>query len=499
MPPVFYCPVLTVVACDAGRIEVAVFARRRGKLDVRFSARELHSEKPMDWAGAVEKALSAWRPSLPRRAGVVLVLPASVTLAKSLHIPRARGRKRAAMLRNEAEQLLPLPLADLEWDTALLGGKTTEHHVLVAARTQVVEPLARAVTRAGFFLQASMPASLAVLAAARMMRDSDPDGVLGVSLDEGGASLAWQAGARAAIRGVSMSGLLGTDARSTARQRLAVEIKRTRLAWQRQGGVPVRGTLFVEDSNLRDTLQEYFGRDGGLKVECFPVDRCAEAGADRLPRERATVLLGAAANQLLPRGFPIDLTPRSLRRARAFAQSRRWLAAAALLGIITCVIPAARLYLLGIQVEEEIRQREVALAPVRASGIRRQRDLGRLEQMQAELAQWRSLERQRTVWLELFADLEARVGRADGIWLESVEVAEEASGKPRLKLRGRIGVEADRDDSVSAALLKLETLRAELRQSSFVAAVEHLHLARAGPEQSMRFDCLIAPAPGHPL
>lgn len=379
---------------------------------------------------------SVW-PTLPsslRRAARYAVAPAAnLTIAKTVAVPRVAPRKRAQIVRFEAEHAISRPLAEVAWDwtTAAADSGKVE---LAAMRLDTAESLAAAAGKAGQRLDAIVPRA-AALAVAVKYNYNDADGPVVLAEIDGstallvlvdrGSCVARLVGLpeRTAVAAVGTSG--DGDGSALRLRRLAAEVQRLYENPAETTERTVSRVLLLAgpDAPEPEELGSALG-DEGWEAKRFDALRRVRRGPKARDVELAAHELGVVVGTALAlcgRRVP-NLLPPARRKENAFRRRRGWWLVSA--GMVVALIA-------GIAVGLRC---EVARTHAAAQALTRQLEPWRAAQREAaelqrqldvcrrELAVLDDLGRARTSWVRFLDDTQARLARADGVWLETLQL-----------------------------------------------------------------------------
>ncbi|MDI1337578.1 MAG: pilus assembly protein PilM [Lacunisphaera sp.] len=540
MPPVFFCPRTAVLDCGASHTALGVFTCRRDRLRLEECAVETFpapAGQDENWLERTRTACLALRSRILAPGPVVLVLPGHLTLTKLLRVPRVNDARREKVIRFEAEQCLPYALADMICGHVVASDHERELDVLLAAaKLSAVEPLCAAVLAAGFEPQLILPAALATLAAFRLVRPAPAGATLVLNLGArtttfllvepqrfalralalGGNNLTQQiavgqdcdAEAAEAIKLSEPSAPLRTDAVETFATRLAQETTRSVLHFRRQSNrePPARIYLTGGGAQLAGLGEALSAR---LKVPVEPLDTLAALEIANPKTKHAvagygtalTDLVGAAATQLLPGQDTLSLLPPELRQSRDRRRRQPWLIAAAVLAVAALLPPV--LYFRGIA--DEARGKtgaiERELAPLRERDSRNRSNLAQLVELRRRVARLQSIHDRRAGWLNLLADLQDRLVRAEDVWLEKLAVTAAENGAPvQLHLAGRM---LDRTNPLARvspeAATCVQALLRDIDSSPYVKVAAEGQRFDGSQPGILKFDFMLVADPARPL
>lgn len=150
-------------ASEAGELKLIRGARREFLLDPA-----LDTSRPEQTKLALREILKEWK---PKSSEVICVLPAHTAFLRvvPLDVPGDAEGQVDAVARFEAQQNIPFPLEEVTWDYVPLGRTPTGavNVVFIAMKTDVLEPLCRAIFDAGLSISSFTVAPLALLDAFR--------------------------------------------------------------------------------------------------------------------------------------------------------------------------------------------------------------------------------------------------------------------------------------------------------------------------------------------
>lgn len=405
-------------------------------------------------AGAPAEA--AW-PELSttlRQAARFAVTPAAnLTITKQLTVPALARAKRDQVVRFEAAQAIPRPLAEVVWDWAPVAGKTNAVE-LVAMRLNAAESLCAAAERSGIRLEkiVARASSLALalrhnypeLAEAAVLAEIDGGSALLVCGGRGAARarLVGLPAPIAVVAGAAESG--GSENGDEPRwRRLAAEMVRCAgegAAADRDREWQLVLLLAGADAPEREVVERFAGPNGA-RVERFDALRRVRVGAQASGAAALAHQFGAVVGTALAaggHGVP-NLLPMARRRENAFRRNRwRWLAA---VGALVVALWGTDLWLrreVG-RVAAEVAATSRALEPWREAQREVAERRRQLEACQRELTVLAGLERAQTSWATFLGDTQERLARADGVWLETMQLQPVSGGRPGNGNSGRVG------------------------------------------------------------
>ncbi len=523
-----------ILDCGASRTSVGIFERAGEGLRLIDHAvqRLTAAGSGLDiWQQQTAAALGELRRRVKPTGRVVLVLPPHLTLTKLIPVPRVSASKVEQIVRFEAAQSIPYPLAEVTWDTAVAHeGEGHRELLLAAVRREVVGTVARAAAEAGFAPAAIMPAAVATWGAWRLGAVDTTAPVLVANLGARSAVLLMIAGKRFAGRTLAVGGQEAAASDGAARvpagevggfelktvgsrgaaesyaSRLAREITRSVMHFGRQGGWDKPESIFVSGgASGLPGLAAALGDRLQLPVQSLPLGAKVTGGGGNQAADTGGVtgemadLVGAAAVELLFTEGKMNLLPEAERAQEGAFGFRRRLAALGL-AVATLLPPILHYENLADAARARADAIEAELAPVREQEARNRSALDRLEAWREEEEVWQGIHARRTAWLGLLADFQDRLLRVGDVWFDTLRAVPPNAGEPmRLMVSGRM---LDRTNPLAKSgpgtARRVQGLLGELVSSPFVTSVEGERYD-ASESGLLRFDLSLVLEPGHPL
>lgn len=490
------------------------------------------------WLEATAWALQTLCHRVKNSAGpVALILPPHLALTKLIKTPRIEPSKREKIIRFEAEQNIPYALSDVVWASVVVGERAIDLDVLIAAaKLDALEPLCAAAQAAGFQPRMVLPAPLATLAGFRLAQPNyaqpalvlnlgarsttlvmaEPERFVVRSLAIGGSSITQQlaqnqdceADEAETIKLSERSAHLTADAMETLATRLAQEITRSVLHFKRQSDMGDPSRVFLTGGAAR-----LAGLDTTLAAKLkVPVERLDTLSAVEIERAAAnndvadhaltlTDLVGAAATQLRPGASTLNLLPPKLLSHESRRQRQPWLVAAAGLAVVALLAPVWHVRNLAAEAKAKSAAIENEIVPLRLRDARNRANLQQLEALKVEAAQLQGVYELRASWLNLFADLQARLVAVEDVWLEKLQVTPPAdAGAPvKLVISGRMLDKTNPLSKVSPETqIRVKALLSSFEKSDFVAKIESERFDNNQPG-ILKFDFVLVADPARPL
>lgn len=505
--PVYFFRSFCALEIGATEIVFARFALRRGRWRLGTLIRETRVA-----GGDIAPVLARLRARAGRGGRVTLVLPPQMTLTKCLPMPRMPAAKQDKVIRFAAQEAIPQALAEVAWDHSVVPDSTVagqEEVLLGAAKLAHVQPLVDAAGAAGFDVAAVLPAQVALYAAVRGAGERGAPPVLAAEVRPDACALVLLDGRRLHMRAFRLDEEGSAESRS-ARARalddrasvLAREITRTCVHFEREGRAQPRRVVLAgtgaEPAAFADLLAGRLGLPVGRFDPLAAVD-AAPAGAAEAGENlrRWPGLAGAAlieSNRALPR---LDFLPPGLRDGRELRRRLAWALAAAVLVVAALLPPALHYRALEAGLDRRVAATEAAIAPLRTHQAENRARLERLAALQRQIATLQSVQERRTGWRSFLADLHVRVGEAEEVWLERLELI--PGDPPRVFISGCM---LDRSPEGTAehheAFARVGALLDRMAESSFVSAVEDERFRPRKPGV-LQFDFVLVGKAGGPL
>jgi hypothetical protein len=376
----------------------------------------------------------AW-PKIPvtlRGAGACAAAPAAnLTIFKAIAVPRVAPRKRAQIVRFEAEQAVPRPLAEVAWDwtaSAADHGKVE----LAAMRFDTAEAFAAAAEKAGQRRDAIVPRAAALALAVRYNYPELGGPVALAEIDGATALLVLVGSGSCSVRLVGLPeralAVAGTEngdgGRELRLRRLAAEVERLCENPAETAERPVVRIFLLAgpDAPEPDELGSALGGDGWevKRFDALRRVRLRPGAKVELASHELGVAVGTAL-ALCGRPAP-NLLPPARRKENAFRRRRAtWLlSAGAAVAILAGIAVWLRCEVVRTHAEAQAIMRQLEpwrAAQCEAGELQRQLDVCR-----RELSVFDELGRARTCWARFLDDTQTRLARADGVWLETLRL-----------------------------------------------------------------------------
>ena len=214
-----------------------------------------------------------------------------------------------------------------------------------------------------------------------------------------------------------------------------------------------------------------------------------------------TDLIGAAATQLRPGQPVLNLLPQNLRRHGNLRRRQPWVLFAAVLAVAAMLPPVLHYRNVTGEAQRKTAAIERELSPLRERDGRNRTNLRRLEEFKQQVAQLQSVYDRRTSWLNLLADLQDRLARAEDVWLEKLQVTPaNASGPLKLLLSGRMLDKANPLAKVSVETSnRVKALLRDIDRSPYVNVAEAGQRFDTTQPGILKFDFVLVANPQRPL
>lgn len=547
-----------LLAVDVGATHVtcAQFGRgKNGKLILQQCEREplaVGSAGELGWLTAVEVALAALARRTSWRGEVCLAVPGHLALTRCATTPWVAPAKLGAVMAFEAENCIPYPMEQVEWDYVVNAERGTEiETVLMAVKTEPMRALCEAVTASGFELSRAVPVSLALTQAFQL---SYPDVHSAAVIAVGARSthVILLEGGRLLPRTLPLAGdtltqviaealqvefgraeaiklqHLQTDCEprnepdhhatvmQAARQfaeRLRLEVSRSIANAREQGfHAAPQGVYLTGGGAALDALAGWLQDQLALPVHRLDPLRSGtaivrEVGPD-MPRSELADVIGLAAS-CRDAASGGNLLPAKWRAAARFRRRQPVILAIAAL-MVAALLPPIWSY------DREARKAEAEnavvagqLRSVQATVEQQTSAVARLDETRRELGGLRQVAESKANWIGFFAELQRSLVEVEDVWLDGFELVSENTAEttaepsggmnePRMRLRlsGRmLDRQKARAASANEAQRRVQQLLASVGRSRFVRTIEAERFDTSQPG-ILRFEFSVSVIPG---
>ena len=529
-----------VFDCGASRTALGIFERQGRRLrcvDFAVEAFPASAGHEDHWLKNTCTALRALRAHVPGPGPVVLVLPPHQVLTKLIKLPGVAPAQRERIIRFEAGSHLPSALTEVVWDSVVVGKHDRDLEVLLAAaKSEVAAAICGAVQALDLTPHLILPSALATLAGFRLVSAMPAQGALVLNLGARSTTLLLTEGGRLVARTLAFGanhvtrqvapGNLGTAGEAAASQlaaggasltaanvesfatRLVQEITRSVLPLRQPADRANSLPVYLAGGGARLAgLAESLAAKLSLPVAPLDVHSALDWPADATGPAAAgqtlalVDLIGAAATQLLPDHPVLNLLPPALRRQAELRRRQPWLIAAAVLTVAALLPPLWHDRMVTVEAQRKTIALEAELAPLRERETRLRINLLQLAALRQQAAQWQGLYDRRASWLQLFAELQERLGRVEDVWLEKLQVIPApAAGPEKLAISGRL---LDRANPVSKvgveATNRVKALLQDINLSPYWQVAEEGQRFDHTRPGTLKFDFILVISPHHPL
>ncbi len=524
-----------VVDCGASHVACGRFSGGPKELVLEHSASVTLPASDLNedaWIVAVGAALRELARTGQLRGGCLLGLPGHLTISRPLHLPRAATAQRRKIIEFEQRQGISAASEPMIWSRASVTEVNDGQQViLAAAKKRVIAELVAQAIRAGLQPTAVLPSWMVLRHAAESCPPT-PDGALVLSVGARSSQLVFCSRDRFFVRTIAIGGNLvtqklaeelgldfpsaealklrgfeagggsGDAPREHRAGQMALDQFGRRLCAEIQhsppldlpAGDPARpATLFLTGAGAR--LQQLPGALAErlqLKVERWDFRARTDSSPaistiDGVPGDGLLVnLTGLAAGAAKGMAEEGNLLSPSLRRELFLQKHWRWLAAAALVGIVAGLGPAWWWWAKARAVRLEVAEMDAAISALRQIDAGNRSTLARLAGVRHRTLALQSLATARSGWDSLLGELQRRLDQVEDAWIDRLQLlpggAADAPENLRIQLAGKL-LDAGKLSSGAGggSDQKAKTLVAALRGSAFVGAVEREHFADGPP------------------
>jgi type IV pilus assembly protein PilM len=467
----------TIVNLAASHVSIAVFGSDQGSLELQqFLVEEIAPGQTNDdeWLGSAVNAVA----DLVQAHGlagrrVTVIAPSFLLLQKALKVPQVERERQAQIVAFEAQNAIPYPLNEVNWDSQVMASDGVEAEVLLfALRTEVAARIATLIMGAGLRPASIQAAPLLDSQAFLLAGGAATEEVLIVNVGARSTTLSFVGPSGANIQSANIGGnlltqgvsdntgepfanaeavkvgyysgvihlpesdpkvaVLQANAQSFIR-RLSQDINRRLINLKRgaAGRQPTR-ILLTGRGALIPGLSEQLSETLRLPPELFDPSAFLRLGknvsADYVQHHRHQIseVIGEAARLVLPQTAGVNLIPRNIASQVAFDARKPWLIAAALIAALA-PLPAYLAYSeAGSFNADQVRELKRRQADLNGhlSSLKTTRE--QALELQAVSTQLESVVLNQANWPTALADLQTRVASCKNTWVEEIRIRREA-------------------------------------------------------------------------
>lgn len=484
-----------------------------------------------DMNDTVTTVFASVSPCAEFKGPVHVSIPGHVALTKTTRTPAIAKTRQRKIAEFEASQIIPYPLSDVIWDFSVLSQAESElEMMIVAAKQETIVPLCEAAEAAHLRVERIAPSCVALRDAFRFSYPEILEPVLLVSIGARSTDVILVDAIRSYTRTISIGGDLVTAAvaDALALDRVAAELLKSAELQSAQSSsteppmleavettmVSFANRLAAETAKSIATIRQHTSRTpvavyltgGGSLLECLTrileerlsipvtrfdalrrVDLSTDASTLDITAARATLgeLVGLAAAGLFGEvDTGVNLMPQELRTGREFRRRQPWLIAAAAVLALSVLPPIQHFRRIAKRANFAATRIEAVVAPMRVFKQRNLETMAALDRDRVEISRLVEITRKQTSWTDFLADIQSRVSRVDGAWIQKLSVVPTGSGESeatsnpaseprRIKLGGYLldrNYVSSRESAETFA--KVKQLLADLGQSPLIAAIE---------------------------
>ncbi len=508
-----------IINCGMTSVVAGEFGVSAGRLVLEsFQTRDLvydYSDQDQ-WLSSLTLALK----SMNLSGKATVIAPASLLLTKTVKVPSVGGDNQSEVIRFEASKAIPYDLSEVTWDYQEISKDEIEAEILLIPITTVAaDELISAITAAGVtpdVLEASsildynawkycgVQSDVIVLnigAKSSNMIIAREDGFFVRSIPLGGNALTQSVADSLGkpfeqaeeIKKQYFDSLEGKTGANSAvadqfhanavsyMKRLGMELKRSILNYRRKSSIKAPSKIYLTGrGSLLKGLAEFLSEDQNMSVEYLDVRSNISVSAavnQNLLNDSSSQmseLVGEAARMLLPSSVGVNLLPEHYIKDMDFRKKRPVMLLSALL-LALAVLPPIH-YLQGAivatsQSAQEFQSRSPGLEE-RYSEIENNDE--QAAKLIAKIKDLEVLARSKANWINLFVDLEDRLGKLKDVWLDDLKVVRTGSGtsaKYNLSLSGRMlvrEIDPENPNDSKKAIERVNQLLASFKESSFI-------------------------------
>lgn len=527
-------------------------------VDYQVDTVDFSSHDPLLWLKATSSHLDAvalrFRSDMP--AG--FSIPGHVALCKYLKIPQVSQSRRPKIVAFEAKQNIPYPIEEVTWGFSVVEEDSLDFDAVIgAARTEIVETIARYSRDSEIDLRAIEPSTTALVNAFRYNYATESDSNLLLSIGAkstdivfidrtrfhsrnvpfGSQSISSEIaeilnvpvsdGERIKISATQEEALVSEEyaayerAKGNFEGRLGTEVRRTSAVLERQGfDFKAESIYLTGGGSLLPGLVEVLSGKLGKPVHAFDPLRSITVSEEALQNdvESASAFLsdaiGLGVGRFIPDGASLDLTPRSLVWQRKFGRQKPFYLLAGLVACGAVGLPILNTSLEIRAYEQELQNLDVQIRPLSELNQEIFKRTEQVKRIRDVLAKASTVADARPTWLNILNDLQSRLVQVEDVWLDNLRLERPGStvargngvvriqnndSRTRIQLVGRLIDVYNPVSSVSPdSYERVKSLLESFGSADFVAKLEDERFDYSTPG-ILRFDFTLVVKEGVPL
>ncbi len=475
----------------SGRCELINYWRK--ELDLSLS-------EPLLWLKAASQSFGEVRSRFKGDMPVGYALPGNLVLTKYLKIPQVPVKKRDKVVAFEAKQNIPYPIADVAWDDYLIDEDDLDFETVIAAsKSELVESLSLYGKQSKMDPDVIEPTFVGLINAYRFNNPEVKGCSLLLSIGAKSTDIVFFNGTKFYSRNVSLGGNTVTqeirgvldlpfdDAETIKRaaiageplptgehiayqesqenflKKLNIEISRTLAIYKNHGyeEEPTRclitggGALLP---NLQNGLQDRLSIPVG-KLDPLKEVRVSTTCPDKTLQSDKIFLsegIGIAIGRFLPDSTHINLLPRSILWQRRFKRQQPYYLFAGLVACAAIALPLVNTKIAAQRYEEEIRNLDTKLNPLRELNTRIVNRIEDIEKLRGVIGEANVIAETRTNWIQFLNDIQTRLDDVEDVWIDRIEVARPVAASTNTSNRFNSTRTSSNGTEPSKVRLKLE-------------------------------------------
>lgn len=449
---------------------------------------------------------------------ITITLHPPLVLTKTISTPAVVEAKRAKIVQFETSQAIPFQLDEVCWDWCVMAEHQDALDVSVSAvKTDLVHALLAATAEARMTVQRIVPVGLALREIFRRACRDSQQPVLAVCIGLSMTHVMYLDALRYTTRCLSFgwSDRASTPNESTVArrqfiQRLTSELGRSLVHFQQQFSTDPISEIYVCGDGPFGDLATALKTEASVNVHLcdllehhLTVAPDCRKEVDALDSTSLGALVGSVASTLRVADSGPNLLPLAEQRRRKVRRRQPALVFAASCSALALVPPTIYFSQEHRALREELQRCDAERERLRTERKRASDYSVRVTAARHSAEVLQRLERSRTAWIALLADLENRVISAGDLWVDRLALVADRSttdstrlGKEAapldLEISGRVversGISTT--TTLSDSSEQIRRLLTALRASSFVAAVHDERFEPAGPG-ALRFTMVL--------
>jgi len=474
-------PKSLILNCGTSHVTAALFSEKGDKLVLEeIASRELEYDYSVDeeWLTALKAAVNDLASQHRVKGKATLILPGYLLLTKNIKVPHVDPSRQQQIITFEADQNIPHPLDEVEWDHQVIGDDGVETEVtLIAVKKDTAEEFCHNMAAIGVVPESVEAASILDYSAYRYTYADDDQPTLLINVGARSTNLIFTSESGFFVRNIALGGnsltqniadnlgksftqaehiktafftgqssfasddssvqILQSNAESFLK-RMSQEITRSIVTYRRQkrGEAPQR-ILLTGRGSLLPGLPEYLSEQQKISVDYFDPTRRLELGSGIdstvMKREQymLTEVLGIGCRGKLGEKVGINLLPTTISKEMAFKRKKPFIVMAAALTAAALVPPILYFEQAATAYADQAANYAAPAAELNTLANRIEDTNAEASDLLATINQFKDLRATKNNWINFLADLMTRLQESEDVWLTNLKVVREEEDQPR--------------------------------------------------------------------